>query len=636
MIIFILSYVLFGYFLLRFLNIEKHLDAMERVVISPILGISFVASCIALAGEVFSTSAYFILFLTAALGISAAKFFYRDIHLILQSLKHRKQSVFLGLLLIGIFSSTLIFSHYKSGGSLQLQELHDSIWHVALIENLQDAIPPVHPSTSQISLNNYHYFYDLFLASIIRYSILTPFVAYFQLSVLLLSLLLICSTYILGRRIHSRLAGILLSLFTVITGSFAYLIPIFNPGQIWHESSFWVSQTLVMIVNPQIIYTLAVSSVVFLFLYILNRENLSKSEQFAVHILLIILISTSIGFKSYAWVILSVVYAAYLLLELLRKKSYKSILMGLLYVFISLPFMWMITGFETGSFFYEPLWYTNTMIESPDRVNYLEWKFLQDHYVATNNWIRLTILETQKILIFYLGNLSIRSLFFILPVLLLMNGKAKNKYAIFTVLLFVGFLFSTIFPLLFLQKGTVWNSIQFFYYGLLFANIGLVLALVIGVKKFKLDKYFPIIIVLLVLLSLPTSVKTVRDKVVDPFILSGDETSFLSELHESDSISICPDGSDFYKTSLVKAISPAQVYLANPSQIALVGSDTSIQDEYEELYRQKNVADLKRFYSENDINYIICTDESQSKDLGERLMTDVTQKGKLFILELSE
>lgn len=621
LIVFLLSYFSFGLFILSKLSIKFSL--LEKIVFSLIISISLIASSIALLGQVVSTNAYFLLLATGAVGATQYKELVRLGKQLIFLIKNNKLAVLFCVVSIAILSSTMIFSYKNSSGDLVLQELHDSIWHIGLMENLSESIPPLHPSTATITLNNYHYFYDLFLVSLDKFSYISNFIIYFQFSVLLLAGLLVSSAYIVGKKLHSKLAGIFLVGFTTFAGSLAYLIPVFNPGQIWHESSFWVSQTLVMMVNPQVIYTIAVSYLVITLFSKLMQTKPNSQTYIHLHGLVILLSATSIGFKSYAWVILSFMYACYLLIELITFKSIKTILVGLVYLFVSAPMVWLITKFAGNSFFYEPLWYTNTMVESPDRVNYLEWKFLQDHYLFKKNWPRLILLEAKKLFVFYFGNLGVRGIFVALPLLLLQKKYRKLSFWKIPIVVLSGFLFSSIFPLLFLQRGTVWNSIQFWYYALIFANILAVILLAELLRK-KSKLVVGIIAVILFAIAIPTSVKTISDKYKDPFVFEAEKISYLESLSPEKSILICSESTGLYKSLLVKVLSPANVYLSNPSQLQLVGSDMTIAENYEKIIAQRDPIELRKIAEANNVIAFICTDSDLTKALSEKLNKPIT------------
>lgn len=628
LLLFVFGYLGFGIFL--FDKLKLKFPFLEKISLEIFVSVSLITGLIALLGQLIGTKAYLILILTSLAGFTKRKELIRYFRNLGGVIRRNRLGTIFVVASIVIFSSTIIFSSFQPDGSLLLQEVHDSVWHVALVENLQASIPPAHPADSDIVLSNYHYFYDLFLASLAYFSNISLVTLYFQFSVIFLATGLVLSAFVLGNKLNGKLSGFYLVGFTIFVGSFAYLIPyFFNPEQLWHESSFWVSQTLVMIVNPQVIYTLAVTYLTILLLNNLLQIEPKNKKYFKLNLLVIILASTSIGFKSYAWPILTSIYGLFLLVELIRYKSVRTIATGFSYLVISAPIMWLITKFNNSSFFYEPLYFTNSMIESPDRVNYLEWKFLQDHYIFKKNWPRLIWLETKKIAVFYLGNLGVRSLFLGLPLVLFF----KKKWQKYPVLLFVffGFLFSSIFPLLFLQRGTVWNSIQFWYYALIFANI-MVVVLITELLKKQAPWLKILVTITIFAIAIPTSIKTIKDKTVDPEFVSAAELEYLQKLDKNDRILICPEGSRLYHTSLIKILTPADVYLANPSQLDLIGSNSEKVEKLDKIIEGSKGAELKQLIDKEKISVVLCSENNLSQKFEEMLQMESEKVGDLKVI----
>ncbi|PIQ81177.1 MAG: hypothetical protein COV78_01640 [Candidatus Pacebacteria bacterium CG11_big_fil_rev_8_21_14_0_20_34_55] len=626
-LIIIFGYSGFGLFLIK--KIKLKLSLNEKLILATILGISLATTLVAFLGQFISTNAYYILLPIFLIGVTQYMTLIEIFRSLFKSIKHNILGSLFILFSIFIFTTTIIFSYSRPDGSFVFQEVHDSVWHIALIQNLQKSIPPAHPSTNTIILNNYHYFYDLFLGGIAKFTSLSEFILYYQVSVIFLSAVLVGSAYILGRNLKDSFSGYLLVGATVFIGSISYIIPLlFHPDQPWGESSFWVSQTLVMIVNPQVIYTLALTYLVVL---LINKLNLfpkitldNKKDYILLNILIIILVATSIGFKSYSWVILSVVYAAVLLCEFVKHKSFLPIFLGLLYIIVSFPTVWLITLFKGNTFFYSPLWYTNSMIESPDRVNYIEWKFLQDLYIFKKNWIELIVLEIKKIIVFYLGNLGIRSLFFAFPLLAMSKKVRENINWKILCYIFFGFLFSSIFPLLFLQKGTVWNSIQFWYYSLIFADI-LFVMFISEILRNKSKAFIRFIIIIFLVLALPTSIKTLIVKSQGSFVFNSEMISMLSKLDESDSIMICPEGSYLYNSSIVKTLTSANIFIANPSQIEILGEDNNIDATLHEIITKNKIAEFREIINNQNINILLCSDDHLTNRFIEMLSTSDKQ-----------
>lgn len=610
-IVIFLSLVSFGQLIISFLKIK--FSALEKLSFGVIFSICLVTPVIVFLGLLVGPLAYLILIPISIVGLKYLPISFSIIkQLILKARKKKRVALFLIFSTLALIS-TISLSGIHWQGNLYFQEVHDSVWHLSLIKNLQQSIPPQHPSHPPIILQNYHYFYDVLLASIVYLSSVSASILYFQIFPLILSFLLVSQAYLLGRRILTEETGLLLSFFTVFGGSFAYLIPLFLQGQPWHESSFWVSQTFVMMVNPQIIFSLALT---YSILSLLTQFKASTLKNWLV----ILLVAGSIGFKSYSWVVLSVVYGTYLFVRIIKDRNLKPVIWGVLFSLISLPFVWLITGFETGSFFYEPLWFINTMIESPDRVNHIIWKFMEDHYVYTHNWPRLIWLKTREILIFFFGNLGSRSIFILLP-LLLVRKKQSLKNNEILVLSIIGFLFSSIFPLLFLQRGIVWNSIQFWYYALIFANIlASIFLSKFLIKKSKLLN--TVAILLIIFISIPTTFKTFASKIQPNNIYSQEKISLLNSFSDSTMILACPENTDLYNTLFIHAYSPAQVYMINPVQLQILAKDSYLVKDYEDVFAMNDEATILEIVKSNQVTDVLCSDKNQTKFLEKTLLNN--------------
>lgn len=597
------SYLGFGLFILKFFKFK--FTALEKILFALILGISTLSMSFVLLAKFFSVNSYYLLILSSIIGAIGL---WQNRQLFSTCLLQLKKRPWLSAFLffaVFFLISNLFFSAFYKQENLMLKNTHGSSWHVALIEESLRNLPPHHPSNPKIILNNYHYFYDVFLASLSFFSHLPASNLHYQFGQMVMAALLVLSAFCLGRRMHSTKAGLLLVFFTTFVGSFAYLIPLFLPGQAWSESSFWVSQTFAMMTNPQLIFSIAT----FYSLLILYTKDFFKIKK--RHLLIILLIIPSIGFKSYGWILMSLLYAMDLLINFLSKKDFKYILYGLLYLFLSLPIIYLITGFRSGNFFYHPLWFIDSMLEAPDRLNHLQWKLLLDHYLLSKNYPRILILRIIEILIFYIGNLGTRVIFFLYPIWRLLKKKEWKEHQPLFDFLFILFLFSSIFPLLFLQRGTVWNSIQFWYYGLIFANI---LAVSIWIKLSKHWKKWQhlLALLILILLSVPTFIQTMSNQLRSFTPVSKEEVEHLANLEHDKKILICPDDGMWYDHSIVASLTPAVVFLADSRQVDLLNLEIDDFLEFEEIFENQDLPKLENIIDEEKIDYILCVDDKDS------------------------
>jgi hypothetical protein len=633
-VLFIFGFVSSGHLLLGWISSNSKFNAFERLLAGSFLGITFVVTFLVVLSLLLDPStAYFAIIGFGLLGLSNLKKFSSDCSWTLKSSQKNWLISIFSLVAVFSLASTMIFSGISRNGDLNFQEVHDSTWHLALIDGLVEEFPPHHPSFPQVKLEQYHYFYDVMLASLHSVSGATTMSLYFQVFPLILSGLLVGSAAALGWRLKKQDGAFWLVFLTAFAGSFAYLIPVFIPGNTWGESSFWVSQTFVMLVNPQVIFTLGLTYIVLLISGFVDRLRWNQ------HLLLILLIAPSIGFKSYSWVIFASVYGSLLLWELIKFRKKIVFIYGFLFSAISLPFIWLITGFKSGTFFYFPLWYLDSMVEISDRLNLVDWKLKEDHYRLKNNWLRVWEIKIKELLIFYFGNLGVRSFFIGLIGLLFYKGfKTKNLKVIY--LSIVGFLVSTIFPLLFLQRGVVWNSIQFWYYGLIFANVmaAIILSLV-TTRLNKFSKYF--FIVGIFIIATPTYLKTVNQKLLSRESFDQELVDVFSQYHSVDNVLVCQEGSVYFDTNLISALSPAKVYLADKIQLELMNLSVEPAEELKTIFETNDQTKLMNLIQDNQINKIVCTDGNRIQMINSTLagqneynfVTDIYGNVNIYSLE---
>lgn len=593
-----LVYLSAGHAAVRKLNLP--LTALEKLVLAGLLSIATVAAVIAFSGMFVGSVSYYILVPFFVLGILEHTQLWKTLKAVVPHTRADWLVLFLGVLAVMSIGSTQFLSGIQRSDGILFQEIHDTMWHVSLGKALRADLPPVHPAIPSQELTQYHYFFDIFLATL-NFTSQTSFVTLnYQISPIIVLTLLCASAYALGNRLTNRVGGTALLAVTAWGGSFAYMIPWFLTDHNWGESSFWVSQTFAMLVNPQVLFSFAT-----VYAYLLLQLPAFRTKHWR-HAIILPLVATSIGIKSYGWVVLSLLYAVDLLWEILQTRSVRPIGIGLLYLCVTAPFFWVVTRFDTSqTFFYQPLWFIDTMVEAPDRLNHIQWKFLEDHYRLKGNWLRVIEIKTKEILTFYTGNLGIRTLFFaLIPFAVLSKGKAF-AHTKTTLIAGIGFLFTSIFPLLFLQEGVVWNSIQFWYYALLFANVLLVLGFFTLLKS-KSRVLITAICIVLTIASLPAFLKTAHNKITSTDVVTHHQMSVLSQLSAKDTVLICPEDSLLFNSTVVQALSPASVLVSDPVQLSLVGADVSVLSELEEIFNRREAGTLQTFMDKNNATTVLC------------------------------
>ena len=587
-------------------SLKIKFNALQTLVLSLVFGIAFNASLFFLGGYIFGVRVYFVSYFILLWGLYQFKTSWKIAKESLVILKKDLTAVFIMLVGSVYWWLTIGLSGLGINGNLIFEDgqFHDSMWHIALIKELGKSVPPVHPSSFLYTLKHYHYFWDINIAALIKAYLFTPFFLYYRFFPLVLVVLVSFSAYILIKKISASKFSTSVFLFLLFFGgNFAYFIPFFIKGQNWSESSFWVSQTFRMMVNPQLVFSFAVLFAVLFLLYFFP-----KKINFPLTVFTAFLLGSCVGFKSYGFVASSIIVAMFFLYRLLIQRQLKTIFIeGIVFSVVALPFYLLVVGLDSAGFIWEPLWYLRTMVEAPDRLNLIEWQFLDQYYSATGNWPRLILLKLKEFVIFFAGNLGIR----ILALLSLLAWKIKDKKYIFFI--WSGFIFAVAFPLFFLQVGLVWNSIQFWYYALVLADILVAVGLSLFEKQLK-NRFVKIsFLLILIILTIPAVINFSFDRFGHFRTIKQNDLVLFDSIPAESRVFMCPH-SGIYNTSELAALSKGRVLMANPVQLEILGENYKTKEEnLKRIFDQKDFNALKQLISDYKIDYIICDQEYLKK-----------------------
>jgi uncharacterized membrane protein len=206
-----------------------------------------------------------------------------------------------------------------------------------------------------------------------------------------------------------------------------------------------------------------------------------------------------------------------------------------------------------------------------------------------------------------------------------------------------------VFPMFFLQEGTPWNTIQFFYYSLTFSGIlaGVVLGKWLEEKRQKSIK--TLVIIAIIFLSIPTTVATLKHYLPSrpPAKISNEELEALSFLSKQSSGVVLTYPFDreaarealanpprplylYESTAYVSAFGKKTAYLEDEVNLDITGYGwRGRREEVESFLNTLNQEEARSFLRENNISYIYWI-KGQRATLGE------TQLGITKIFENNE
>lgn len=518
------------------------------------------------------------------------------------------------LLLVGTFllSMTMVRSGIERDYGIGFwgPNGHDGVWHLALQNQVHKNSPPLNPVFSGEKLTNYHYFYDLLVAGIGKATGITYSTIYFQILPVLTAFLIGLMSFIVGYRWRKDYwTGFWLTLFNYFAGSLGWIVTLLRSGQIGGESMFWSMQSISTLINPPFAFSL-----VFILSGMLVLLTRKKS---LIHFILLGLIfGIIINIKAYGGLIGLVSLFGYAVYSYFHNE--KKILFGwLLAVFITLITFVVKNGQSVNLFEFNPFWFVNSLIESSGRLYLPKIASARYNLAAAGFGPKLFLIESFSLFVFILGNMGTRIVGFVD----IAGRTLKKRLEAIDWFLIVGMIAGFSVPLFFTQKGTAWNSIQFFYYFLFFANF-YTASIISSIQKGKNKKFSAFVILLIVLATVPTTYSTVFDyfgKNPAAYIPKYEIEGLKSLAQQPDGVVLsfpydqykkrdlkAPLPLRFYETTAyVSAYSNKVSYLEDEMNNGITGFDwAEKKDQAEKFFSSNDPIIARGFLLNNDIDYI--------------------------------
>jgi len=375
---------------------------------------------------------------------------------------------------------------------------HDGIWHISLINQLSK-FSLEHPTFSGNILTNYHFGFDLLTAILFRLTGIMPVNLYFQILPPVLAVLLgiLCYSFV-NKWTGSNKSALWSTFFVYFGGSLGWLVNYLRNGNFGGESMFWANQSISTLINPP--YAL---SLIILLAGLIKLLDYFKKPDKKNLIVCSLLLGILMQIKVYIGIIVLLSLACMLPVALLfRRDKIKEILrlfLGTLSValIVFLPFNLKASSLLV----FNPLWFSRTMLAYSDRLGWIKLENARIAYFYSGKWIKWVLAEGLALTIFIFGNIGTRVIGLLYGGFIL---KKKQQISEIEIFIYSALIFSLIIPLLFIQKGNPWNTIQFFYY------FQFVLAIMAGLTIGKLPFNF-ILTLLIIFLTIPTTINSLRN-----------------------------------------------------------------------------------------------------------------------------
>lgn len=495
---------------------------------------------------------------------------------------------------------------------------HDGVWHISIAESLSRNSLEM-PIFAGEALKNYHFSFDLLVAMLHKITFIPVSILYFQIIPFILALAIGFTVYkfVLDWK-KSKLAGFWGMFFVYFGGSFGWIVNLVRSNKLGGESMFWSQQSISTLINPPFALSVLLVFVGMRLLY----EGIHKKNNRLLGISTLIF-GFLISVKVYAGLlILGGLLVAGLYQMIIKREgiSLLKIFSGSLVIalVVFLPFN---VG-ASSSLVWKPFWFIETMMQLSDRVGWERFGEAMINYRFGNQWIKAGIAYTVAFVIFVLGNFGSR----IIGVFYVSKKLTKKQKTDYVDVLFVSIIAAgVIMPLIFVQKGTPWNTIQFLYYSLLFSGIlaGTIFGQWMDKKRKAVNRYA--LATFLIFFTIPTTYSTLLLNYLPsrpPAKLSGAEMEALEFLSRQPqgtvltfpfdteasqkAISNPPRPLYLYEsTAYVSAFSQKNTYLEDEVNLNITGYDwPDRRRQVEDFLATPDRVKARDFLRENTIEYI--------------------------------
>lgn len=357
-----------------------------------------------------------------------------------------------------LWSLTMIKSglRYKFGYGFWGPNGHDGIWHIALSKSLS-GLSFENPVFAGEMLKNYHLGFDLILAIFNKLSGIRVETLYFQIFPPIFAVLIGFLTYrFIFLWTKSKEKAFWATFFVYFSTSFGFIVTFLKDKIFTGESLFWSQQSMSTLVNPP--FALSLIFLLAGLIFLIKKKYLAA----VLFLGFLIFIKVYAGLLALAGLFFVAAY------KLFKEKDWHCTKIFLSTALLSSVLFFSMTNLSEGSITWQPFWFLETMMSYEDRLGWQRFYSAMTNYKAGGLWFKSTLFYLVAFVIFLVGNMGIRIISFDYFARLFRKKIKVDEFVVFILSILV---FAALIPMLFVQRGTPWNTIQFFYYFLFLTSI---------------------------------------------------------------------------------------------------------------------------------------------------------------------
>lgn len=396
-----------------------------------------------------------------------------------------KNALFAGFITLAIVTqliTTFAIGIPTAKGIYFCCSLPDSLFHIALTNELVSNFPPREPGISGVMLHNYHFLPNLVNADLIRIYHIPLLYLQFPYSSVFITILLAFNLLVFAQlSIKKRSYAYWLLFFVFFSGDLLFLLTLFTTkGFNFHtaylENASWLW------VSPPRVYAAAIFFGGLSFLYLWLQKTNLKTLGFIIALIF----GSLIGFKVYFGIIVLVGLAA-LLPFYLKDKDIRKIIV-IISAFLLSVCLYLPINSGAGGFIFTGLWRFNDFADySPFGLQKME--LARYIYLSHGNWQHALLNSLIYFVLYFL---------FIFGTLLISFLQTKKSLSFLgkklNIFLIAGFIICFIFGSFFIQKTGIANSSQFLITDMIVMSVYAALTVYYWLSRFKNNKILLLVI----------------------------------------------------------------------------------------------------------------------------------------------
>jgi len=440
--------------------------------------------------------------------------------------------------------------------------MHDALWHISLAKLGFTSWPLQNPYMAGEPLTSYNFLLDYLLNILVRLGI-SPFFSFFKLLPIMATILYIFSVLSYIKTItKNQVKANIVAFFLYFGSSATYLATLYANHTLYYASLRGFP--VVSVINPTTMFLniqYALSLSIFLWIILLQHRPSTWIKNLLIFVLFFLLF----GFKFYGGVVALAYFVGINILKGIWGKNYAqlaNLLPGLLGSYLGLLLFYGLSKSSETPFTWSPFSLTHLMIEDPLLFGN-QYLTLARYYLYENMHgfsPRLLAIESLCVVLFLVINFGTRLLGLYYLVRNTINRRVTQEQLVMGIII----LLTVLAPILFVQNGGWYNTMQFLYYGTWLA--GLLTAEYVFEKISTKSHTRWFFFALVILLTIPNCVEQLRFISEKQTVVEPDEIAMLDVLRK-ESFGVVHISESVHKQGLVPALAEKPVYYLDTDQL---------------------------------------------------------------------